>query len=181
MKAGWSSLLLFFFAVWFSFRSDDNQKLSRDGPSSYLLSSHRSLLFEFPLKPRSSTHTPTHTLSLFTAFAAPSLIFRRRKRHDTSTASVLSRWRCHMRGVWLVVVVFFFCFFFAAALQRQAGGTVRLLGSHITLPTRAVFPHKLNPIPRACLYKLWPSCLTVCGDLSGSSSHGSESHSRTWI
>lgn len=81
----------------------------------------------------------------------------------------------------LASCVGFFVCFFAAALLRQAGGTLRLLGSHITLPTRAVFPHKLNPIPRACLYKLWPSCLTVCGDLSGSSSHGSESHSRTWI
>lgn len=177
MKAGWSSLLLCFSLCDFSFRSDDNQKLSRDRPSSYLLSSHRSLLFEFPLKPRSPTPTPKLVYCIrCTVFDSS-----QGERHDTSTASVLSRWRCHMRGVWLVVWFFLCVCFFAAALLRQAGGTLRLLGSHITLPTRAVFPHKLNPIPRACLYKLWPSCLTVCGDLSGSSSHGSESHSRTWI
>lgn len=56
-----------------------------------------------------------------------------------------------------------------------------LAGSRLPLPNRAAFPHKLSPIPRACHYKMWPRCLTVSGDLSGSASHGSKPNSRAWI
>lgn len=46
--------------------------------------------------------------------------------------------------------------FVAAALRRPAASAVRLLGFHLTLRTGAVFPHKLNPSPWACLYEIRP-------------------------
>lgn len=155
------------FAVWFSLDQTILRNSVGTGFPSICVQQH---FFEFPLKP-SSPQTPLPACLLL-VYSLHCLWF-----WQGSNMTLQPPLFCRVdSATWETSGLFV-----GAALLRQAGCMVRLLGSHLTLPSRAVFPHKLNPVPWGCHYKMWPSGLTVCGDLSGSSSHCSEPHSRTWI